>query len=91
MKAMVGGYDFGESKFNRATQADAADGKFVQGICVCQALQQGASPFDTVVDEPVHSAAAARTIRRTITTEIRGAHHAAPRAWPIRATCLRCG
>ncbi len=53
IKAMVGGYDFGDSKFNRADASDAADGEFVQGVCVCRGARTGSSPFDTVVDAPV--------------------------------------
>jgi len=53
IKAMVGGYDFGESKFNRATQAVRQTGSSFKVYVYATALEQGASPFDTVVDEPV--------------------------------------
>ena len=53
IKAMVGGYDFGESKFNRATQAMRQTGSSFKVYVYAEALAQGASPFDTVVDEPV--------------------------------------
>jgi penicillin-binding protein 1A len=53
IKAMVGGYDFAESKFNRATQAMRQTGSSFKVYVYSEALAQGASPFDTVVDEPV--------------------------------------
>ena len=53
IKAMVGGYDFGESKFNRATQALRQTGSSFKVYVYTTALEQGASPFDTIVDEPV--------------------------------------
>jgi penicillin-binding protein 1A len=53
VKAMVGGYDFEESKFNRATQAMRQTGSSFKVYVYATALEQGASPFDTVVDEPV--------------------------------------
>ncbi len=53
IKAMVGGYDFGESKFNRATQAMRQTGSSFKVYVYAEALEQGASPFDTVVDAPV--------------------------------------
>ena len=53
IKAMVGGYDFGESKFNRATQAVRQTGSSFKVYVYATALEQGMSPFDTIVDEPV--------------------------------------
>jgi penicillin-binding protein 1A len=53
IKAMVGGYDFGESKFNRTTQAMRQTGSSFKVYVYAEALSQGSSPFDTVVDEPV--------------------------------------
>src|ERR1700730_15352004 len=53
IKAMVGGYSFGESKFNRATQAMRQTGSSFKVYVYAEALSQGSSPFDTVVDEPV--------------------------------------
>jgi len=53
IKAMVGGYDFDESKFNRATQAMRQTGSSFKVYVYATALAQGASPFDTVVDEPI--------------------------------------
>ncbi len=53
IKAMVGGYDFDESKFNRATQAERQTGSSFKVYVYATALEEGLSPFDTVVDEPV--------------------------------------
>jgi penicillin-binding protein 1A len=53
IKAMVGGYDFDESKFNRATQALRQTGSSFKVYVYADAMAQGASPFDTIVDEPV--------------------------------------
>jgi penicillin-binding protein 1A len=53
IKAMVGGYDFTESKFNRVTQALRQTGSSFKVYVYSEAMLQGASPFDTVVDLPV--------------------------------------
>ena len=53
IKAMVGGYDFEDSKFNRATQALRQTGSSFKVYVYAEAIQDGMSPFDTVVDEPV--------------------------------------
>ena len=53
IKAMVGGYDFEESKFNRATQAQRQTGSSFKVYVYSQALIDGMSPFDTVMDVPV--------------------------------------
>ena len=52
IKAMVGGYSFEESKFNRATQAMRQTGSSFKVYVYTTALALGASPFDTIVDEP---------------------------------------
>ncbi|HTA51477.1 MAG TPA: PBP1A family penicillin-binding protein [Candidatus Acidoferrum sp.] len=53
IKALVGGYDFEDSKFDRATQAMRQTGSSFKVYVYAEALAQGASPFDTVLDEPV--------------------------------------
>lgn len=53
IKAMVGGRDFNESKFNRATQALRQVGSSFKPYVYAAAIDQGASPDDTVLDEPV--------------------------------------
>ena len=53
IKAMVGGYNFDESKYNRATQAVRQTGSSFKVYVYATALEQGMTPFDTVLDEPV--------------------------------------
>jgi penicillin-binding protein 1A len=52
IKAMVGGYSFEDSKFNRATQALRQVGSSFKIYEYADALEKGASPFDTIVDSP---------------------------------------
>ena len=52
VKAMVGGYSFEESKFNRATQALRQVGSSFKPYLYTTALEQGFSPFDTILDAP---------------------------------------
>jgi penicillin-binding protein 1A len=53
IKAMVGGYDWAESKYNRAVQAERQVGSSFKVYVYTQAVLDGTSPFDTVVDAPV--------------------------------------
>ena len=53
IKAMVGGRDFEESKFNRATQALRQVGSSFKPYVYTAAIDQGARPDDTIVDAPV--------------------------------------
>jgi len=52
IKAMVGGRDFNLSKFNRATQALRQVGSSFKPYVYTAAVDQGASPDDTIVDAP---------------------------------------
>jgi penicillin-binding protein 1A len=52
IKAMVGGYSFEDSKFNRATQAFRQVGSSFKIYVYADAIERGSSPFDTVVDAP---------------------------------------
>jgi penicillin-binding protein 1A len=52
IKAMVGGYSFEDSKFNRATQAFRQVGSSFKPYVYSTAIEKGASPFDTIVDAP---------------------------------------
>jgi penicillin-binding protein 1A len=52
IKAMVGGYSFEDSKFNRATQAVRQVGSSFKVYVYADALEKGATPFDTIVDLP---------------------------------------
>jgi penicillin-binding protein 1A len=53
IKAMVGGRDFDESKFNRATQALRQVGSSFKPYVYTAAIDRGAAPEDVVLDEPV--------------------------------------
>jgi len=53
IKAMVGGYSFEESKFNRATQALRQAGSSFKPYVYVTAFEQGLTPFETVVDAPI--------------------------------------
>ena len=53
VKAMVGGYSFEDSKFNRATQAFRQVGSSFKIYVYADAIEKGASPFDTILDAPV--------------------------------------
>jgi penicillin-binding protein 1A len=53
IKAMVGGRDFNESKFNRATQALRQVGSSFKPFVYTAAIDRGASPDDTILDAPV--------------------------------------
>jgi penicillin-binding protein 1A len=52
IKAMVGGYSFEDSKFNRATQAFRQAGSSFKVYVYSDALEKGSSPFDTILDAP---------------------------------------
>jgi penicillin-binding protein 1A len=53
IKAMVGGRDFDESKFNRATQAMRQVGSSFKPYVYTAAIDEGESPDDTILDAPV--------------------------------------
>jgi len=53
IKAMVGGYDWTESKYNRAVQAERQVGSSFKVYVYAEAIMDGTSPFDTIVDAPV--------------------------------------
>jgi penicillin-binding protein 1A len=53
IKAMVGGDDFDESKFNRATQALRQTGSSFKPFVYTAAVDNGLRPDDTILDAPV--------------------------------------
>ncbi|MDR3550216.1 MAG: transglycosylase domain-containing protein, partial [Candidatus Babeliales bacterium] len=52
IKALIGGYDFNSSKFNRALQAKRQIGSIFKPLIYAAAMQDGMSFADTQVDEP---------------------------------------
>jgi penicillin-binding protein 1A len=53
LRALVGGYDFGRSQFNRATQAIRQPGSAFKPIIYATAIQRGISPTRVMVDAPI--------------------------------------
>ena len=53
VKAMVGGRDFEDSEFNRAVQARRQPGSSFKPFVYAEAIEQGWSPGNTILDQPV--------------------------------------
>ena len=53
VRALVGGRDFNDSKFNRATQATRQPGSTFKPIVYADAIQHGRSPAYTIEDSPL--------------------------------------
>ena len=53
IRAMVGGYDFSRSEYNRAVQAHRQPGSAFKPIIYATALSQGMSPASVILDAPV--------------------------------------
>ncbi len=54
IKALVGGFDFMQSKFNRALQARRQLGSVFKPLIYATAMQEGMNFADTEIDEPLH-------------------------------------
>jgi penicillin-binding protein 1A len=52
IKALVGGYSFEDSKFNRATQSVRQVGSSFKIYVYADAIGKGFTPFDTILDAP---------------------------------------
>ncbi len=53
VRAMVGGKDYVDSIYNRATQAERQPGSSFKLFVYLSALESGMKPTDTIVDEPI--------------------------------------
>jgi len=53
VRTLVGGLDYGQSQFNRATQAVRQPGSAFKPFVYLTALRAGKSPWDTAVDAPI--------------------------------------
>ncbi|MEJ2699331.1 MAG: PBP1A family penicillin-binding protein [Desulfuromonadales bacterium] len=53
VKAMVGGYDFAQSQFNRVLQARRMPGSAIKPIIYAAALDKGYTPASIIMDTPV--------------------------------------
>jgi penicillin-binding protein 1A len=53
VRAMIGGRDYVDSLYNRATQAERQPGSAFKLFVYLAALESGMKPTDTIVDEPV--------------------------------------
>lgn len=53
IRAMVGGYDFNRSEYNRAVQAHRQPGSAFKPLIYATAVNQGMSPASVVLDAPV--------------------------------------
>ena len=54
IRAMVGGYDFNKSEFNRALYAKRQAGSVFKPIIYATSLDHGFTPASTIIDEPVN-------------------------------------
>lgn len=53
IRAMIGGYDYQRSEFNRAVQANRQAGSAFKPIIYAAAMDHGFTPASVVIDEPV--------------------------------------
>ncbi len=53
IKALVGGYSFRDSQFNRAVQAPRQTGSAIKPLLYTAALEHGFTPASVIIDQPV--------------------------------------
>jgi penicillin-binding protein 1A len=53
VKALIGGFDYQISQYNRAVQAKRQPGSAFKPVVYLTALEQGWKPTDTIADEPI--------------------------------------
>ena len=82
IRAMVGGWDFNRSKFNRAVQAYRQLGSTFKPIVYTAAIDRGFTPATVFIDAPVSYPAGngERLQPAELRSQVRGAGHAAARA-----------
>ena len=83
IRAMVGGWSFSRSKFNRAMQAYRQLGSTFKPIVYTAAIDRGFTPASIIVDAPVelHRSGNGQTVQPAqLRSQVRRARHAAPRA-----------
>ena len=90
IRAMVGGFSFDRSKFNRATQAHRQVGSLFKPFVYTAAIDRGYTPTSVIVDEPVSYNRRARTAavlsRKTTTGNTKAASRCGTRS-KTRGTC----
>ena len=79
VKAMVGGRDFEQSKFNRAVQAERQVGSSFKPYIYTAAIDQGLTPDDTVLDAPVTLYLVRSLHAAQLRRQVRGRHYFSPR------------
>jgi penicillin-binding protein 1A len=79
VRAMVGGFDFARSKFNRATQAKRQVGSAFKPFIYTTAIDRGYTPVSVFVDEPspTRSGRTSRVRAAELRPQVRRSGHAA--------------
>ncbi len=94
VRAMVGGFSFARSKFNRATQARRQVGSLFKPIVYTTAIDRGFTPVSVFIDAPVSFDAGAGQPPyqpQNYDRKYEGAGHAAPRARAVAQHSRRQG